>query len=195
MNMAKPKNTKTTKWKLIVSSPMRFLTRDAAVEWGRNYKLPYTIEKKPPLKGSSYPNSWVLRVYQPTLWKGRKVEGSSNYGIPYLTKKQAMGSYRYGSKKWELVRIRGGAWIYVEVKQERYIGVSINTRRKFGSKTYYHHMTDNRRVWSLKYAAKLREVGYLARVSKTSRFDKRYPFWDIWVAPKGMAKVKDHRYM
>lgn len=114
--MAKPKDTKSTKWKLIVSSPVRYLTRENAVEWGKSYKLPYTITKRPPLRGSRYRNSWELRVYQPYLWKGRKVEGSADYGVPYRTKKQAMGSYRHGSKKWELAKIRGGAWVYLEVE-------------------------------------------------------------------------------
>ena len=117
--MARPKDTKTTKW--LIHRESWHETRKIAVQDGRHSKLPYEVVNMLGSKtmfGNYRRNTWRLRTFTPKLYRGRKpVTGT------WRTKAAALRAKKYHSNKI-LAQIRGGAWLYLE--QE----VSVKSKKK-----------------------------------------------------------------
>ncbi len=109
--MARPKNTKGTKW--VIHHEDWFEKRKEAINRARVDKLPYEIKKVEGAKtyfGTYRRNTWRLRTFTPSLYRGQKPRTA-----PIQTR-QKLNSIKRGGyhKGYPLVRIRGGSWLYLE---------------------------------------------------------------------------------
>lgn len=111
--MARPKDTKTTKW--LIHRESWHESRKDAVQRGKQSKLPYEAVNLPSAKtmwGIYRTSTWRLRTFTPKLYRGRRpVTGT------WTTKAAALRAKKYHPNKI-LAQIRGGAWLYLE--QEKF---------------------------------------------------------------------------